>query len=147
MDVELGDLFLVLDVVFGNDGAIDTVVHAHRMKGIAANGTGVCLLSPGANAGIVDDVVAPVKGGDNIEVAGVFVVDVDVDVELDNLGGGSGGYRDGVTNTTTMMVVEGRGTRKGIQAYNALLRFRHDVEFDSTDWLLMETCKKNREGI
>lgn len=91
----------------------------------------------------MNNVIAAVEGSDEVEVVAI------------DFGGSSGGYWHGVIhsapinkrNTTTTTRVQRRGARQRIQAYNALLRFRHDVEIDNTVCDLMKTCKNKKEPI
>ena len=48
---------------------IYTVEDTDGMKDVAADGAGISLLGPRADARIVDDVVAAIEGSDNVEMA------------------------------------------------------------------------------
>ena len=94
------------------------VVDAHGMERGPADGAGVSLLSPGSNAGIVNDVVAPIQSSDDVEVVGVLLDGFRLD------GSCNGGWCQlGVS----LGHGSGRGARQRIQAYDALVWFRHDV--------------------
>lgn len=86
------------------------------MEGLAADGASIGLLSPGADACIVDDVVAAIEGGHDVEMAGIA---------LSGLGRGRSGGVDG-----RVALRRGRGVRQRIQTYDALVRLRHDADCD-----------------
>ncbi len=78
---------------------IGTIVDADRVEGLAADGASICFLSPGADAGVVDDVLAAVEGGDDVEIVVV-------------LGDGiSDGSRQGCVVRGGGAVDDGRGAR------------------------------------
>lgn len=114
--IEFGNLLFILDVVGGNGDAIQTVVDSNRVEGLAADGASIGLLSPGADACIVDDVVAAIEGGHDVEMAGIA---------LSGLGRGRSGGVDG-----RVALRRGRGVRQRIQTYDTLVRLRHDADCD-----------------
>lgn len=89
------------------------------MKWLAANGTGIGLLGPGPDAGIVDYVITAIERRHYVEIAGIA---------LDGLGDGScsGVDVDGGLDA----LGRGRGARQRIQTYDALVRLRHDAGCD-----------------
>lgn len=87
------------------------------MKGFAANGTGIGLLGPGPDAGIVDYVITAIESRHYVEIARIA---------LDGLGDGSCSGVDGGLRA----LGRGRGARQRIQTYDALVRLRHDAGCD-----------------
>jgi hypothetical protein len=79
--------------------------------------------------------VAPVESGDDVEIVGIL---------LDSLGLNSSRH-SGLSQVRVGVGRSRRGARQRIQAYDALVRFRHDVvESEAAKMGLMETCKKSR---
>lgn len=106
---------------------IDTVIDAHRVEGDAANGTGVCLLSPGSDAGIMDNMIATVQGGHDVEITRIVP---------------DGLWDDGGVGRRLLLArpIHG-GAAQGIQAYDALIRLGHDAGCGAARAKVMETCK------
>lgn len=87
------------------------------MEGLAADGASIGLLSPGADACIVDDVVTAIEGGHDVEIVGIA---------LSGLGRGRSSGVDG----RRFALRRGRGVRQRIQTYDTLVRLRHDADCD-----------------
>lgn len=99
------------------------------MEGLAADGASIGLLGPGADACIVNDVVTAIEGGHDVEI---------VRIALSGLRGGRSGGVDG----RRVALRRGRGVRQRIQAYDTLVRLRHDADCDDRRQKLMDTCKR-----
>lgn len=108
---------------------IETVVDSNRVEGLAADGASIGLLSPGADACIVNYMVTAIEGGHYVEVVGIA---------LSGLGSGSSSGVDG----GRVALRRGRGVRQRIQTYDTLVRLRHDADCDDRRQKLMNTCKR-----
>lgn len=106
------------------------------MEGVAADGASIGLLSPGADACIVDDVVTAVEGRHDVEMVGIA---------LSGLGRGRSSGVDG--RRVALRRGLGRGVRQRIQTYDALVRLRHDADCDDRRQKLMDTCKRQTRYI
>jgi len=123
VDIELGDLLLVFDFVLGDGRPVNAIEDTDCVEDVPADGAGVCLLRPGPNARIMNNVLASVKGRDNIEMICSFVIFLFVVVFRVDSGGWYLKHAVGHQGRT-------RGSREWerVQAYNALFWLRHDAD-------------------
>lgn len=117
---------------------ISAVEDADCVEQIPANGAGVSLLSPGADASIVNNVFTAIEGCDNIQVVVVI---------LDSRGCSWRWWwwylllHWDVWRRCNLLEVGAGRARKGerVQAYDALFWLRHDADCGGSDESLMKT--------
>ena len=108
---------------------IQTVVDSNRVERLAADGASIGLLSPGADACIVNYMVTAIEGSHYVEMVRIA------------LSGLRGGRRSGVDGSRVALR-RGRGVRQRIQTYDTLVGLRHDADCDDRRQKLMNTCKR-----